>query len=107
VLQEKIKVILYLIDSRICKKCARKYTIWQYGNMHYLHIPLFHMQNILINMQRMYIRCRTSSFPRPSHDITSQSINMDLFEAEIHCEARLGGANVAAHSGQIEKQPAT
>ncbi len=36
-------------------------------------------------------------------------INMDpsLCEAEVRCEAGLGGADVAVHSCQIEKQPAT
>jgi hypothetical protein len=46
---------------------------------------------------------------RAGHDVAGPSINMDLSEAEVRCEAGLGGAaaDVAAHSCQIEKQPAT
>ncbi len=32
---------------------------------------------------------------------------MDLFKAEVRCEAGLGGEDVAAHSGPIEEQPET
>ncbi len=31
----------------------------------------------------MYFRRKTSRSPRPRHDVASQSINMDLFEAEV------------------------
>jgi hypothetical protein len=34
-------------------------------------------------------------------------LNMDLCKAETGGEAGLGGADVLAHSGQIEEQPAT
>jgi hypothetical protein len=50
-----------------------------------------------------WARCAT----RAGHDVAGPSINMDLCEAEVRCEAGLGGADVAAHSCQIEKQPAT
>ncbi len=45
--------------------------------------------------------------PRSSHDVAGQSINMDLCKAEVCCpgEASLGGADLAAHSSPIEKQP--
>ena len=54
-----------------------------------------------------YVRRRTSSAPRPRHDGAGPSIDIDLFEAEIRCEASLGGADVAANSGPIEEQPTT
>ncbi len=54
-----------------------------------------------------YVRRRTSRAPCPHHDVAGQCINMDLCEAEVRGEASLGGADVAAHSCQIEKQPAT
>ncbi len=54
-----------------------------------------------------YVWRGTSSLPRPRHDIAGQSLNMDLFKAEVHGEAGLGGADMAAQSGPIEEQPAT
>ena len=54
-----------------------------------------------------YVSRRTSHAPRPRHDVAGQCINMDLCEAEVSCEASLGGADVAARSCQIEIQPAT
>ncbi len=56
-----------------------------------------------------YILRWTSSAPRPRHDVTGQSLNMDLFKAETVTggEAGLGGADVSAHSGPIEEQPVT
>ena len=54
-----------------------------------------------------YVRRRTSRAPRPRHDVAGPSIDIDLFEAEICCEASLGGADVAANSGLIEEQPTT
>jgi hypothetical protein len=45
-----------------------------------------------------YVWRRISSPPRPRHDFAGPSFNMDLFEAEISCEAgqeSLGGADVA------------
>ncbi len=53
-----------------------------------------------------YVRSRTSSAPHSRHDVASQSITMDLCEAEVCCEASLGSADVAAHSSSIEKQSA-
>ena len=35
------------------------------------------------------------------------SLNMDLFKAKVGGEAGLGGADVAAHSGPMEEEPAT
>ncbi len=37
--------------------------------------------------------------PRPSHDVTGQSLNMDLIQvkAETGGEAGIGGADVSAH----------
>ncbi len=68
----------------------------------------------------MYITCRLVSdvwrgarrATCAGHDVAGSSINIDLCEAdlaEVRCEAGLGpgGADVAAHSCQIEKQPAT
>ena len=56
-----------------------------------------------------YVRRRTSRAPRPRHDVAGPSIDTDLFdsEAEIRCEASLGGADVAANSCLIEEQPTT
>ncbi len=54
-----------------------------------------------------YVQRGTSQAPRPRHDVTGQSLKMDLFKAETGGEAGLGGANVSAHSGLIEEQPAT
>ena len=54
-----------------------------------------------------YVRRRTSRAPRPRHDVTGQSIDIDLLEAEICSEASLGGADVAANSGPIEEKPST
>ncbi len=45
--------------------------------------------------------------PCPSHDVAGQSLNMDLFKAEISSKAGLGGADVAAHSGPVEEELAT
>ena len=52
-----------------------------------------------------HVRRRTSSAPRPRHDVAGPSINSDLFEAAVSGEADLGGADVAAHSSTIEEQP--
>ncbi len=54
-----------------------------------------------------YVLFGTSGPPRPCHDIAGQSLNMDLFKAEVGCEAGLGGADVVMHSSLIEEQPAT
>ncbi len=59
-----------------------------------------------------YVLHGTSGAPRPSHDVTGQSLNMDLFKAVTVTlvtggEAGLGGADVSAHSGPIEEQPST
>ncbi len=56
-----------------------------------------------------YVRHRTSSPPRPRLDVAGQSLNIDLFKAEIGCklETGLGGEDVAAHSSPMEEQPAT
>ncbi len=53
-----------------------------------------------------YVRLGTSRAPRPSHDVTGQSLNMDLFQvkAETGGEAGIGSADV---SGPIKEQPAT
>ena len=54
------------------------------------------------------VRRRTSRAPRPRHDVAAgPSLNMDLFKAEVGGEAGLGGADVAAHSGPMEEEPAT
>ncbi len=55
----------------------------------------------------MYVQRRTSRAPRPRHDATSQSLNIDFFKAKTGGEAGLGGADVSAHSGPIKEQPAT
>ena len=54
-----------------------------------------------------YVRRRTSRPTRPRHDVSGPSLHMDLFEAETGGEAGLGGADVAAHSGPMEEEPAT
>ncbi len=54
-----------------------------------------------------YVWRRTSRPTRPRHDVAWQSLHMDLFETEPSGEAGLGGADVAAHSGPMEKEPAT
>ena len=56
-----------------------------------------------------YVRLRTSCAPRPPghHDVAVQSIDIDLFEAEIRGEASLGDADVAANSSPIEEKPST
>jgi hypothetical protein len=56
-----------------------------------------------------YVLRWTGCAPRPRHDVTWQSLNMDLFTAVTVTggEAGLGGADVLAHSGPIEEQPAT
>ncbi len=43
----------------------------------------------------------------PRHDVAGPSLNVDLFIAEVGGEAGLGGADVAAHGGPMEKEPAT
>jgi hypothetical protein len=48
-----------------------------------------------------------ASPPRPRHDVAGPSLDMDLFKAETCCEAGPGGADVAAHSGPMEGEPAT
>ncbi len=54
-----------------------------------------------------YVRRRTGRPPRPSHEVAGPSLNMDLLKAEISSVASLGGADVAAHSGPMEEEPAT
>ncbi len=54
-----------------------------------------------------YGRRRTSGAPRPRHDVAGQIINIDLFKAEVHCEAGLGDCHVAVHSCLIEEQHST
>ncbi len=54
-----------------------------------------------------YVWRRTSRPTRPHHDVAGPGLHMDLFKAETGSEAGLGGADVAAHSGQMEKEPAT
>ncbi len=58
-----------------------------------------------------YVLQGTSQAPRPRHDVTGQSLNMDLFQvkAKMGGEAGLGlgGANVSAHSSLIKEQPAS
>ncbi len=48
------------------------------------------------------LRRRTSRPTRPRHDVAGQSLNVDLFIAEVGCESGLGGADVAAHGGPME-----
>ncbi len=69
------------------------------------HDLLFYLE-VGVNLVT-YVRRRTSSAPRPRHDVAGPCINVDLCEAEVCSEASLGGADVAEHSCQIEKQPAT
>ena len=55
-----------------------------------------------------YVRRRTSRAPSPRHDVAGQSIDIDLFEAEIRCEASLGGRRNPAqsrNSPQLERWP--
>ncbi len=54
-----------------------------------------------------YVWRRTSRPTRPRHDFAGPSLHMDLFKPEPSGEAGLGGADVAAHSGPMEKEPAT
>lgn len=49
----------------------------------------------------------TRRAPQPGHDVARPCIDTDLTEAEVGGEAGFGGADVAAHCGPIEKQPAT
>ena len=80
-----------------------------------IHTAIFDGIRLLDTELGMYITCRRVSdvwrgarrATRAGHDVAGQSINMDLCEAEVRCEAGLGGADVAALSCQIEKQPAT
>ncbi len=53
-----------------------------------------------------YVWCGNRSPPRPLHDVAWQSLNMDLFKAEVSSEASLGGAEVVALSIKTEEQPA-
>ena len=53
------------------------------------------------------LRRWTSSPTRPRHDVAGPSLNVDLFIAEVGGKAGLGGADVAAHSSPMEKEPAT
>ena len=52
-----------------------------------------------------YVRRRTCRPPRPRHDVAGPSLNVYLIIAEISSEAGLGGADVAAHCGPMEKEP--
>ncbi len=58
-----------------------------------------------------YVLRRTSSPPRPHHDVAWPSLDipvyLSLFKAKTGDEAGLGGADVAAHSSPIEEKPAT
>ena len=55
-----------------------------------------------------YVWRRPSSPPRPHHDFAWPSLNMDLSKVKVGCDSEAGGgADVAAHSGPIEEQPAT
>ena len=56
----------------------------------------------------MLIVLRGTSRPtRPRHHVAWPNLNVDLFKAEVGGEAGLGGADVVAHSGPMEKEPAT
>jgi hypothetical protein len=82
-----------------------------------IHTAIFDGIRLLDTELGMYIICRLVSdvwrgarrSTRAGHDFAGPSINMDLCEAEVSCEleAGLGGTDVAVHSCQIEKQPAT
>ncbi len=82
-----------------------------------IHTAILDSISVLDTELGMYITCQLVSdvwrwarcATRAGHDVAGPSINMDLCEAEVRCEAGLGpgGADVAAHSCQIEKQPAT
>ncbi len=80
-----------------------------------IHTAILDGISVLDTELGMYITCQLVSdvwrwarcATRAGHDVAGPSINMDLCEAEVRCEAGLGGADVAAHSCQIEKQPAT
>ena len=54
-----------------------------------------------------YVQRRTSRPTRPRHDVAGPSLHMDLFKTEPSGEAGLGGADVAAYSGPMEKESAT
>ena len=54
-----------------------------------------------------YVWSRTSRPTRPRHDVAGQGLHMDLFKTEPSGEEGLGGADVVAHSGPMEKEPAT
>ncbi len=82
-----------------------------------IHTAIFDGIRLLDTELGMYITWRLVSDVwrgarraiRAGHDFAGPSINMDLCEAKVRCEleAGLGGADVAAHSCQIEKRPAT
>jgi hypothetical protein len=57
----------------------------------------------------MYVQRWTSLPPRPRHDVAGPSLNLDLFKAEVLvcCKTGLGDADVEAHSGPMEEEPAT
>ncbi len=54
-----------------------------------------------------YVLLGTSSPTRALHDVPGPSLNMELFKAEMGGEAGLGGADMAAHFGLMEEEPAT
>ncbi len=45
--------------------------------------------------------------PAPAITYAGPSLIMDFFKAEVGGEAGLGGADVAAHTDPMEKEPAT
>ena len=48
------------------------------------------------------LRRWTSRPTRPRQDVAGPSLNVDLFIAEVGCEAGFGGADVVAHDGPME-----
>ena len=45
--------------------------------------------------------------PQRPHNVASQGLYMNLFEATVRGEAGFGAGDVAAHSGPIQEEPAT
>ena len=84
-----------------------------------IHTAILDGISVLDTELGMYITCRLVSdvwrgarrATRAGNDFAGPSVNMDFCKAraDAHCEleAGLGGADVAVHSCQIEKQPAT
>jgi hypothetical protein len=103
-----IHVITYMFVY-LFRSCLKMY-IQVHGHAHIPRATIVTVYDYCSTWRLVsYVWCGNSSPPRPlheDHDVAWQSLNMDLFKAEVSSKASLGGAEVAALSIKTEEQPA-